>query len=527
MARKVVADLAARRSRDPTDCEAQIRYVMVSMVAGCATAVAAKTSARLRKTPAPQQNTKMVEEKGPGASEGTRGRGRRRKDGPSQLMELFFHLAEQLGITEDKDIADLADVSVENVSNWRSGAVQEFKPQKLRSIKTRLAALIGSLEEQAGVVPSDANANLSPLEVEAGSGPADLQRQFRDRVAYDYLGHRFLYYEPMGALAWENLIKRGYDQDRWLSGVHGCISSWMDRGRHADGSAKGPLADALGMTRRGTATGLDLVSLGPGEGDKEVHIVKQFLSAESEWDHRYPWLAYMPVDVSIPLLLVAARNARSAFRELAGKSRATTYQVRPFCADFEEGALDFTKRLPTSLHSEQAGLRLVLMLGNVFGNLRDEEVFCRERLSELMRPGDLLWLEVGLRLEPLDKDPLYRMTLPAHEESAAEANRRLLLEGPYRRWEAATGRSSSDLELRVWVREDDDTSRIPGSVNFCHDLVIKDERRVCTMLYSRRYELSALGSWLERQGFDVLRIQRVEDSRNQARVAHLLLRRHA
>jgi uncharacterized SAM-dependent methyltransferase len=466
-----------------------------------------------------------MDEKGAGASDGARGRSRRRKDAPSQLMELFFHLAEQLGITEDKDIAELADVSVENVSNWRSGAVQEFKPQKLRSIKTRLAALIASLEEQAGVVPSDTNANLSPLEVEAGSGPADLQRQFRDRVAYDYLGHRFLYYEPMGALAWENLIKRGYDQDRWLSGVNGCISSWMDRRRDANGSTKGPLAEALGMTRRGTATGLDLVSLGPGEGDKEVHIVKQFLSAESEWDHRYPWLAYMPVDVSIPLLLVAARNARSAFRELSGRSRATTYQVRPFCADFEEGALDFTKRLPTSLHSEHAGLRLVLMLGNVFGNLRDEEVFCRERLSALVRPGDLLWVEVGLRLEPLDKDPLYRMTLPDHDESAAEANRRLLLEGPYRRWEAATGRSSSDLELRVWVREDDDTTRIPGSVNFCHDLVIKDERRVCTMLYSRRYEVSSLTTWLERQGFDVLRIQRVEDSRNQPRVAHLLLRR--
>lgn len=457
--------------------------------------------------------------------ETSRGKGRRRKDSPSQLMELFFHLAEQLGITDDQEIAELADVSVENVSNWRSGAVQEFKPQKLRTIKTRLASIIGALEEQAGVVSTRGSTDLSPLEVESGSGPADLQRQFRDRVAYDYLGHRFLYYEPMGALAWENLIKRGYDQDRWLSGVQACLESWLERRREPDGSSRGPLAEALGMTRRGTPTGLDLVSLGPGEGDKEVQMIQQLLSAEIEREHRFPWLAYAPVDVSIPLLLVAARNARAVVREQPGRRRATTYQVRPFCADFEEGNLDFVSRLPTSLHPDHSGLRLVLMLGNVFGNLRDEEIFCRERLSRLVRPGDFTWLEVGLRLEPLDRDPLYRMTLPDHDESAAEANRRLLLEGPYRRWEAATGRTSSDLELRVWTREDDDVARIPGSVNFCHDLVIKDERRVCTMLYSRRYDLSKLSIWLEQQGYDVLRIQRVEDSRNQPRVAHLLLRR--
>jgi hypothetical protein len=110
-------------------------------------------------------------------------------------------------------------------------------------------------------------------------------------------------------------------------------------------------------------------------------------------------------------------------------------------------------------------------------------------------------------------------------ETAAEANRRLLLEGPYRRWEAATGRSPADLDLRVWLRQDDDSARVPESINFCHDLVIKDERRVCTMLYSRRYALNALVSWFEGLGYEVLRMQRVEDSRGKARVAHLLLRK--
>ena len=110
--------------------------------------------------------------------------------------------------------------------------------------------------------------------------------------------------------------------------------------------------------------------------------------------------------------------------------------------------------------------------------------------------------------------------------TAAEANRRLLLEGPYRRWEVATGRSPGDLDMRIWVREDDDASRVPGSVNFCHDLLLRDERRVCTMLYSRRYALPALCSWLGHQGFSVLRDHVVEDSRGRGRVAHLLLERN-
>jgi hypothetical protein len=98
-----------------------------------------------------------------------------------------------------------------------------------------------------------------------------------------------------------------------------------------------------------------------------------------------------------------------------------------------------------------------------------------------------------------------------------------LLEGPFRRWEAAIGRPPTEIETRVWVREDDDTSRVPGSVNFCHDLIIKPERRVCTMLYSRRYDPGALSSWLEDHGFAVERVVQVDDSR--PRIVHLLLRR--
>lgn len=448
---------------------------------------------------------------------------KKKADSQSQLMELFLFVAEQLGITADRDVAELADVSPENVSNWRSGAVQEFKPNKLRTIKSRLEANLKSLKEQAGVV-DDPVAELSPLEIEEGSGPADLQRQFRDRVSFDYLGHRFLYFEPMGALAWENLIKLGYDQDRWVLGAQDCAKSWVDTKKTSSGATKGPIAEALGLGRRGSAVGLDVVSLGPGEGEKEVALLELLLDAEKESGQRLAWLSYSPVDVSIPLLLVAARNARRVLSRAAKRGGLSTYQVKPYVSDFEEGAISFTKRLPTGAITDRRGVRLVLLLGNTFGNLRDEETFVRRKLAKITRPGDLIWLEVGVRIDPIDRDPLYRMTLDDVELTAAETNRRLLLEGPYRRFEAAMGRPPSELDIRIWLRENDDGCRIPGAVNFCHDLRIKNENRSCTMLYSRRYTLEDLTAWLEAMNLEVLRIQRIEDSRGIARVAHLLLR---
>jgi uncharacterized SAM-dependent methyltransferase len=448
---------------------------------------------------------------------------KRKKEGPSQLMELFLHVAELLGYTSDKDVAELAGVSPENVANWRSGAVQEFKPQKLKGIKANIAAQLEAMSEQAGAVKQ--GTQLSPIEIEEGSSPSELQKQFRDRVAYDYLGHRFLYYEPMGALAWEKLIGRGYEQASWLTGVESCCDAWLDLTRDDSGRTKGPIADGVGLNRRGTPRGLDLVSLGPGEGEKELLVLKKLLELEKQADQRLPWLCYAPVDVSIPLLVRACIGAQKLLGEEGGSGSKSRHRVKSFCSDFEEGTLSFLDRLPSTLQKERGGTRLVLMLGNVFGNLRDEETFVRERLWKIARPGDLVWIEVGLRLDPIEKDPLYSLTVGDRELTAAEANRRLLLEGPYRRWEAATGRKPSDLEMKIWMREDDDSTRVPGSINFCHDLVLQEERRACTMLYSRRYKLESLTSWFETIDFSVLRIKKVEDSQKRARVGHVLLLR--
>lgn len=406
----------------------------------------------------------------------------------SQLVDLILHTAALLDVESDRDLAALAGVSVDNVDHWKSGASQELKGQTLAAIKEGIARKVLALKERARAVEAAHDSGLFALEIEEESGPAALQRQFHDRVTYDYLGHRFLYFDSQGALAWENLMRAGYDQGCWLAGVDVCARKLVDEG-------------VIGKKR-----GLDLVSLGPGEAAKEALVLGRVGGLE------LPWVAIALVDVSIPLLVSGAKACRKKAE-----------QVLPFCADFEEGKLTFLNRLPTATHD---GQRVVMMLGNVFGNVRDEEVLVRERLSKVLRPGDLLWLEVALRLERVEDDPLFRMTLPSKGElTAPEANRRLLLEGPYRRWEAAHGRRPSDVHTRVWVREDDDTSRVPGSLNFCHDLVFEEQRRACTMLYSRRYDIAKLGKWLEGFGFTVEATVPVDDSQKRTRVVHVVARK--
>jgi uncharacterized SAM-dependent methyltransferase len=442
----------------------------------------------------------------------------------SQVLELLLAVCESLGLSNDREIASLVGVSPETVHNWRTGAVRELKPMKLAAAIEAIQSRIGALREKAGLAQADLTSGLTQLEVGPEASPSELQRQLRDRVHYDYLGHRFLYFEPQGALAWENLIRGGYEQDRWLRGAQDCARAWLDPGRNKDGSPKGPIAAALGIGRRGSRIrGLDVISLGPGDGGKELLILDAMaeIEAQAGADGLPPWRSLALVDVSVPLLMHAAMTTRRRVAQLPFE-RA---MVQAFCSDFEEGPFDFVQRLASAHHEPDASRRLVLVLGNVFGNLRHEDAFVQQKLGKLVRPGDLLWLEVALRAESVSLDPVFRLTQPRGTETAAETNRRLLLEGPYRRWEAALGRSPTPLELRVWVREDDEASTIPGSYNFCHDLVLTTERRTLTMLYSRRYDLELLTRWFEQRGYAVERIESVADTKQVFRVAHLLLRR--
>ncbi len=93
-------------------------------------------------------------------------------------------------IESDQQLPELADVTRENVMSWRDGLVKEFKLGTLETVKTGVAARIRALKSAAGqraVIDGH-----TEVEIEAGSSPSDLQRQFQELVGYDYIGHRFL-----------------------------------------------------------------------------------------------------------------------------------------------------------------------------------------------------------------------------------------------------------------------------------------------------------------------------------------------
>jgi len=397
------------------------------------------------------------------------------------------------------------------------GKVSDFKLETLKAATKRLVSHLSNLRVSAGLAGGDAGSaggdagsgarrGVFRIHVEDGSTPADLQRQFQMNVNHAYLGHRFLYFEPQGAVAWKALMEDPeYDQSRWLAGVAGAAHAWLAPRQPVDAVAH---------------HGVELISLGSGEGSKDARLLAELIGAAA----KPPWIAYVPVDVSVPLLVAAARDAAQTVAR-ASAAREVGGAVMPFCADFEEGALEFLGHLPTG---SRAGVRLILVLGNVFGNVRDEERFVDRVLTKIARPKDLVWIEVALRPDDLAKDPVHSMTLQTRRpESATALNRWKFIVGPYVRCMATMGAPLRDVKLRIKVHVEDDVARIPESCNFVHDLLIgnANEEDVCTMLYSRRYREEPLKAWFRGHGFQVDATSIVDRSNGVPGVMNLLLRK--
>jgi hypothetical protein len=425
----------------------------------------------------------------------------------SQVVDLLLHMLGVLGITDDQEIADLVGVTREQVKNWKKGVGESLKLVTLDGVKRGLAAHLRAILDQTYL--ADPSGSTVRIDVEDGAGPSELLRQFGEKYHHDsYLGHRFLYYDPHCALAWENLIRRGYGQEEWLRGVERCAEKW------------------LGHLRDGQ--GLDVVSLGPGEGEKEYRILQQIALREQQMHRPLGWLTYMPVDLSMPLLLRAARRALS--EPNLWRSRVSGMRtVVPICADFEYGRLDFVSRLPSEQRTD--GHRLVLVLGNILGNVQSEDTFIRRTIHKLTRPGDLVWIEVARRLDPIESDPVFPMTVQKNERTAEQSTRTALLEMPYRVWEVSQGRLPREVTLRVTLQSyegGDDSCKVPGSVNFCHDLVIEEEKmqqRIRTMLFTRRYRDEQLNAIFTQLGLEPEDVVHVKDSKSRPLIAHYLLRR--
>jgi len=129
----------------------------------------------------------------------------------------------------------------------------------------------------------------------------------------------------------------------------------------------------------------DFVSLGPGDGRKDLELIRAWMN-DDELD-----IIYYPYDVSLTMISHAVREIRNIGQPL---------RIRAVLADFED-----LKHMQTVFAARDAP-NVVSLLGNSLGNVPDELHFVR-KLRALMSVDDLLLLEVrltGKNAQPAEVD---------------------------------------------------------------------------------------------------------------------------
>lgn len=426
----------------------------------------------------------------------------------NQVFELIFGLLELHGFHTNEAQASIIGVTPTTITNWKTGRVKALNRGKLDEVIRR----VHFLSKRRGV-DLVGEPSLCPIVIEEGAGPADLERQLREKWDSVYLGHKFLYYHPAGAMAWTKMLDTGYGKAQLAKGFSTAFDIALNQ-RPATG--KSNLATLLRWSEN-KSCGVDLISLGPGDGTKEVHAIRLLIKHAGPKHRLIDWLTYTPVDVSIPLLRMASEQARNLIRDRLDKESWPHYLVRPSCSDFEDGNIGFAGHL-----SDNPGdRRLALFLGGTFGNLKSENRFVEHSLDRLLRRGDMLWLEVGVRQTRIEDDGLYTLS-KGQLGDTQETVRRSLVEGPHRRFRASVG-SPLDTRMRIIPREGGATCEVPGSYNFVHDVDINPTGQRCSVLYSRRYDIEALRRWFAGHGYETRFEHRTKDRRGRDRTAHLLL----
>lgn len=423
----------------------------------------------------------------------------------SQVFDLILGLLELHGFHTAEAQASIFGVTPTTIHNWKTGKVKALNRSKLDEVIAR----IYFLSKRRGV-DLVGEPSLCPVVIEEGAGPEDLERQLHDKWDSVYLGHKFLYYHPAGAMAWIKLLETGYGNALLSKGLVAALGAALDD--------DGKLAAALRWTE-GKSCGIDLISLGPGDGAKEAKAIELLIHHAGPNHRLIDWLTYTPVDVSIPLLRLASEHARTLIRDRVEAERWPHFLVRPSCSDFEDGNIGFSSHLSEADEDR----RLVLFLGGTFGNLKSETAFVERTLGRLLRPGDLLWLEVGVRQPKIEDDSLYGVATGALGDTQ-ETVRRALVEGPHRRFRASVG-ATLDSNMRIIPRDGGVTCEVPRSYNFVHDVDINQSGQRCSVLYSRRYDVAALRQWLAGFGYETLFEHAVKDGRERDRTVHLLVRR--
>ena len=171
--------------------------------------------------------------------------------------------------------------------------------------------------------------------------------------------------------------------DHWISLCNDPTYGYFQNGLRFWGNEAETFIQAV---KEETGPEFDFISLGPGDGQKDLELIRAWVQ-EDDLD-----VVYYPYDVSLRMIIETVREIRKS---------AVPIKLRAVLAEF-----DNLQQMKAVFDARDAP-NVISLLGNSLGNVPDELRFLKN-LSSIMNIGDLLLLEVRLHggeagLSELDK----------------------------------------------------------------------------------------------------------------------------
>lgn len=438
--------------------------------------------------------------------------------GRGQFGRLAVYLAKALGHEGHAQVARFYSngsetLSEETIRKWSEGKVESLSDVSFKNVLGKLTESV-SRRPYNRAVNRVGNHTVLRIHMEQRCDPSEIHKELFAALNThnkENVEQKYLYYDPTGARRWLEVIGEDpYNQKHWVNGVEEFAHKWRNQ----------PSARSMLETKH-----FEAISLGTGDGAKEecfLRCVRDLRAGEKKTT------TCMLAEISISLLCSAAVRL-GQFQH--GQDGIDGFELVPWCADFEEGPMQFAQDLPSARTAPNKDhQRLVMILGNSFANVQHETHFVSGLKRTLIRPGDLLWLEVAEGCDTPTEDPLYD-AMKAYPKSPKTnlqtmSSREALVVGSYLR-HTGLGSSLADFpELQLCMAQTQEHCEVPDSYNFVYTVApTPSAPRAIKMLYTRRYREPSLTKWFKERGFNTILSEKVASADERQRVLHLLLQR--
>lgn len=223
---------------------------------------------------------------------------------------------------------------------------------------------------------------------------------------------------------------------------------------------------------------VDLIALGPGDGQQETRLAQALISHQAERDLR----VYL-LDISQPLLSKAHRHAKDCLDNVRGVTVVGMF-----------GNFHYLPLYEQIFYSPAKRRRIFSMLGATLNNLDDEPTFFRDALRCANR-NDLLLADFTLAYAPASQPELIRELDPALKQEMPESVCSWL-SGPFRR-------NGNPRQVSGTYQLNADCS-VPGSYSLDAQLKVVEssgQERKFVVWRVKRYEPEQLTEWLAQRGW--------------------------